>query len=213
MQPRIRPVPGQPGQFVDVVTNQPFTLTSAYEGERYDTVRRASGAITAGDSHSWFQSLTDKKRLDANFPATGKLVTSSERMVLERIGFEIPLNTGTTVVQIDDVKRAVSSLYLKVTLNQTTIAEGPAIFFPSGYGLNGQTVENASGIASIGVPSTAAAAKLVEPQIITDSHQIEAEGTYTSRSWISGYTLPTLDAALDFRLCMHGLLEKAATNN
>lgn len=208
----VRPIPGKPGHFVDasgVIT----VLTEARETDRYDTVQLAAGAITAGKTLKFFRDLNDKNELDSNIPEAGKLVTGSERLLLERIGVSIQASNSTLLTTGADYKRLMCAGYLEVKLNKFVIEEGPLEKFPSGYGLSGQTTDNASSIVNVGVPSAAAIKPLVEQQLITDSHTVNAQIIFQDRAWLNTDTMPTTDNQNVIRLYMHGILESAATNN
>lgn len=208
----VRPIPGKPGHFVDA-SGRVNVLTEARETDRYDTVQIASGAITAGAALKFFRDLTNKNELDTNIPEAGKLVTGSERLLLERIGLSIQASNSTLLASGADYKRIMCAGYLEIKLNRHVIEEGPMEKFPSGYGLSGQTTDNASSIVNVGVPSAAAIKPLIEQQLITDSHTVQAQLSFPSREWLTTSTMPTLDGQNAIRLYMHGILEAAATNN
>jgi len=209
----LRPLPGKPGKFFDNATGKVVTLTEARETDRYDTVERVSGAMTAGTQLNFFRDLNNKNELDANIPEAGKLVTGSERMIIERIGFGIMPANSTLITTSADYKRIVSATFIEVKLNKFVVADGPCEVFPSGYGLTGQTTDNAASVMNLGVPSTAAQSKFVEQQVVTDQHTIKATATFQARSWLTTSTQPTLDNQNAMRLYIHGILESAATNN
>lgn len=208
----VRPVPGKPGHFIDAA-GRVNVLTEARETDRYDSVQQESGAITAGATLKFFRDLTNKNELDSNIPEAGKLVTGSERLLLERIGVSVQASNANLLASGGDVKRIMCAGFLEVKLNRHVIEEGPIEKFPSGYGISGQTTDNASSIVNIGVPSAAAIKPLVEQQLITDAHTINASVTFQSREWLTTSTMPTLDNQNVIRLYMHGILEAAATNN
>lgn len=208
----VRPIPGKPGHFVDA-SGRVTVLTEARETDRYDTVEAATGAITAGTALKFFRDLNNKNEIDANIPEAGKLVTGSERLILERIGVSIQAAAANIIASGADVKRLITAGLLEVKLNKHVIAEGPLEMFPAGYGISGQTTENASSVLNNGVPSAAAIKPLIEQQIVTTDHTVNAAVTFQARTWLTTSTMPTLDAQNVIRLYMHGVLEAAATNN
>jgi len=209
----LRPLPGKPGKFFDRSTGKVVTLTEARETDRYDTVQRASGSMTAGTALNFFRTIENKNELDSNIPEAGKLVTGSERMIVERVGFGIMPAVSTLVTTSADYKRIMTATYLSMSLNKFVFVDGPAEMFPSGYGLTGQTTDNAASVMNLGVPSTAAQSKFVEQQVVTDAHTIKATATFQARTWLTTSTQPTLDNQNALRLYIHGILESAATNN
>jgi len=209
----VESIPGEPGKYINTQTREIFELIDAVEGNKYDTVRQASGAVTANQKIKIFDTKADKLDVDADFHTQGQVVGQSEKLLMEWIGIEMPLNEGANLVQIDDIKRAISNVSFLFQLGKTVIAKGPIITFPSGYGLAGQTVETATGVVSIGVPSTAAVEKLHRRQFVTSKHSVKCELVWDNRAWISGFAMPTLDAAVTFRVYLHGLIETASTPN
>lgn len=208
----VRPIPGKPGHFIDAA-GRVNVLTETRETDRYDSVQQASGAITAGTILRFFRDLNNKNDLDVNIPEAGKLVTGSERMILERIGVNIQASNSTLLLSAADAKAIMCAGYLEFKLNKNVIEDGPLERFPSGYGISGSTTENDQAVVNVGVPSTAAVRPLKEQQIITDAHTVQAGVTFQARTWLSTSTMPTLANQNVIRLYCHGLLESAATNN
>jgi len=208
----VRPIPGKPGHFIDA-QGQVTVLTETRETDRYDSEQQASGAITAGTILRYFRNLNNKEDLDANIPEANKLVSGSERMILERIGVGVQASNSTLMATAADIKRIMCAGYLELKLNKTVIDDGPLEKFPSGYGVSGSTTENNQAVVNMGVPSTAAVKPLAEQQIITDAHTVKGTITFQARTWLTTSTMPTLDNQNVIRLYCHGLLETAATNN
>ena len=210
--PSVKPIAGKPGHFMDS-SGQVIVLTETRETDRYDTEQQASGAITAGAILRFFRNLNNKNDLDANIPEAGKLVTGSERMILERLGVTIQASNSTLMLTVADLKRVMCAGYLEFRLNKNVIDDGPLEKFPSGYGVSGSTTETSQAVANVGVPSTAGVRNLKEQQIVTDAHTVAASITFQARTWLTTSTMPTLDNQTAVRLYAHGLLESAATNN
>lgn len=211
--PAVRPIPGKPGHFVDMVTRDEIVLTEARETDRYDSVERASGTLTAGTALRFFNDLSNKNDLDTNIPEAGKLVTGSERMILESLGVSVQASNSTLLLSTADLKRIICHGYLEFKLNKTVVADGPAECFPAGYGPSGNTTENSQAVVSNGIPSRVGVRPLAEQQIITDNHTVKATLTFQARTWLTTSTQPSLDNQNVIRLYCHGILESAATNN
>ena len=109
-------------------------------------------------------------------------------MVLDRVGISILAASGDTELQPRDMKALAESAFVRVTVNNDTIAEGPAMCFQSGYGLSGNSVQNNQGICSIGVPSTSAARKLRKTQYLTNEHVVRGFLTFQARTWTAATT-------------------------
>lgn len=208
----LKPIPGRPGHFVDQ-SGKVIVLTEAREADRYDTENQATGAITAGSSLSYFETKTDKKELDANFPEPNKLVTGSERFVMEWLGVNVQPASGTNIATGRDIKRVVAHGFLEFRLNRNVVEDGPLERFPSGYGLSGSSAQSNEAVINLGVPATASVRGLKEQQVVTDQHTVKCSITFPSRAWLTTGTLPTLDSEIAIRIYCHGILESAATNN
>lgn len=199
-----------PGVFYDDVLQKFIKIVEWKVDDRYDTVVTASGAVTAGTSKTFFRNLTDKDLVDGNFPQARRVLGTGEEMILERIGCYMPTCIGNTIVPPSDIKRGAENFYLDVKINRDSVASGPAVRFPSGYGLAGQTTENVAGITSIGVPSTAAAAKLSRPHELQANTDVEATGVWYDHVWDAA-NMPTLVGKVWHRVHLHGLIKAAAT--
>ncbi len=208
----VKPIPGKPGHF-RMADGTVIVFTEARETDRYDTEQIASGAITAGAVLTFFRDLNNKNDLDVNIPEAGKLVTGSERMIMESLGVSVQASNSTLILSSADLKRVMCAGFLEFKLNKCVIEDGPVEKYPSGYGPVGSTVENNAGIYSNGVASRAAVTPFKEQQIITDQHTVKATITFQARTWLSTSTMPTLDSQTVLRLYVHGILESAATNN
>jgi len=210
--PALRPIPGKPGHFVDG-SGEVIILTEAREADRYDSENLATGAISAGAKLQFFNDLTNKNDLDANFPEAGKLVTGAERMVMEWLGYSVQAAHGTNVVAGVDIKRHLCHGFLQLKLNKLVVEEGPLERFPPGYGMSGSTVENGAALINNGVPATASVRGLKELQMITDEHTVKCNVEFQARTWLTTSTLPTMGSETVGRVYIHGILESAATNN
>lgn len=186
------PIQGQPGLFrqVDEATGAPTSNTVVNirdfrEGDKYDTIAIPTGTITAGTEFIFFQNLQGKPLgVDTNFRTPTKL-SSGESMVLDRIGLYVRSSTGVAFPPPQDIKSILDNGFYRLTINNILQDEGPAIKFPSGYGLYGQTNENGQGIVSNGVPATASTARLVKKQLLNQNHELEGKLIFNQRQWLS----------------------------
>lgn len=210
----IRPVKGDPGVFISTSTGKKFKIVEWREDDKYDTVELESGTTDTanGSTHNFFRDLSNKNAIDTNL-STARRIEAGEEMIVDRIGLHIPMAVGNQVVLTQDVKKIAENAHFKFMINKFTVAEGPAIKFGSGYGLVGQTTENNAGIATIGVASTAAQAKLLREQFITPDHDLFAELKFLDRdTWMtSSPTAPSLAGFNLVRCMVHGLIRAAAT--
>ena len=119
--------------------------------------------------------------------------------------------------------RVVENSYYKLTINEILQDEGPAIKFPSGYGLYGNTTENNTSIVSVGVPATASASRLIKKQMLNQNHELngllrfDARNGWTNSPNPAGFTgtvnvvQSTLQSALMITNYLLGLVRAAIT--
>jgi hypothetical protein len=221
----LQPVEGQPGLFRDTDTGQVVNIRDFRESDKYDTiVIPAAMAIAAGTEFQFFADLNLKNTTDTNLKTARKL-SAGESMVLDRIGLYFRLATGNTLTFPRDLKKVFENSYYRLRINEILQDEGPAVKFPSGYGIYGQTNENDQGIVSIGVPATASAARLVKKQMLNQNHELEGVLRFDARNWavapgagsalgpiLAPFTMaPTLDAPVFVTNYLHGLIRAAVT--
>jgi len=186
------PIAGQPGLFrdSDAAPDQIFNIRDFREGDKYDTIAIPTGAIEAGEEFLFFQEVQNKRRTDTNFLTQSKL-SAGESMVLDRIGLYVRSSTGVAFPPPQDIKSIMDNGFYRLEINDLLQDEGPAIKFPSGYGLYGQTQESGQGIVSVGVPATASASRLIKKQLLNQNHQILGRLRFDQRPWLTGGANPT----------------------
>jgi hypothetical protein len=218
----LQPIEGQPGLFRDTDTNQVVNIRDFREGDKYDScVIPANEVITTGTALNFFQDTQGKKETDSNIKTPRKL-SAGESMVLDRIGIYFRLATGNSITSGRDIMKVVENCFYKLTINEILQDEGPAIKFPSGYGLYGNTTENNTSIMALGVPATASAARLIKKQLLNQNHELQGIMRFDPRTWTAqpnpaGFTnvvnvvQPTLDTPLIITNYLHGLIRAAVT--
>jgi hypothetical protein len=211
----LRPLKGRPGQFLDTSTGKVLNIAEFREDDKFDTNILPAGAVAAGTEFVFFRDVAQKRNIDTNFTQQSRL-SAGEEIVIERVGATIALATGNLLPSPSDIKKIVENGFLRVEVNRLLLIEGPLVKFPSGYGLSGQTQETDQGIVSIGVPSTAAAAKLVKTQLMTSAHEVEGRLTYYDRNWTganlaAGDRMPTLALPAFAKVWLHGLIKSAVS--
>lgn len=188
------PIAGQPGLFRDSDSpDQIFNIRDFREGDKYDTIAIPTGAIAAGEEFLFFQEVQNKRRTDTNFLTQSKL-SAGESMVLDRIGLYVRSSTGVAFPPPQDVKSIMDNGFYRLEINDLLQDEGPAIKFPSGYGLYGQTQESGQGIVSVGVPATASASRLLKKQLLNQNHQILGRLRFDQRPWLTQGSTPVFTA-------------------
>lgn len=204
------PVKGKPGQFFNKLTGGVIDIVEWREDDKYDTVDFAAALQTAGATSNFFRDLTNKNLIDSNF-TTPRRLPAGEEMIIDRCWAYIPAAVGNVTPTPSDIKKMGDNAYIKFQINRKDVAEGPLVKFPSGYGFAGNSVENNQGVVSVGVPSTAAAAKLVREQYITHDHDVDCTLQFLARTWDGDVVQPTFSAIMHVKAGFHGLVRAAAT--
>jgi len=210
----IRPLKGRPGIFVSTTTGKKFKIVEWREDDKYDTIELQSGTTSTanGKTHNFFRDLSNKESIDTNI-STARRIEAGEEMIIDRIGAYVSLAAGNELLLPADVKKIADNGYLEFKINKFVVAEGMLLRFGSGLGIVGQTTENNTGFANIGVASTAAQSKLLREQFINDKHDLFAQLMFLDRNTWTTSTLaaPSLSTFAFVKLLVHGLIRSAAT--
>lgn len=228
----LQPIEGQPGLFREVdESGNPvgpvINIRDFREGDKYDSIAIDTGNIVAGTEFLFFQDVQQKRLLDTNLKTPSKL-SAGESMVLDRIGLYMRTGVGIAFPPPQDFKTVYDGAYFKLEINGILQDEGPAIKFPSGYGLYGMTNESGQGIVSLGVPATASAARMVKKQLLNQNHELLGTLRFDTRPWLtsgsSGFwsatgIIPAItvqttadeDAGVVVMCLLHGLIRAAVT--
>jgi hypothetical protein len=220
----MNPIEGQPGLFRDPDTQQIFNIRDFREGDKYDTVAIPATVlpISFGTELVFFLNIQNKRDLDTNLKTQRKL-SAGESMVLDRIGLYPRSAVGDSVALPRDIKKIFEDSFFRLKVNDILQDEGPAIKFPSGYGLYGQTTETDAGVISVGVPATASASRLAKKQLLNQNHELDGVLRFDQRTWLggandglgpvigAGVATPVLEGNLLITCFLHGLIRSAVT--
>lgn len=202
--------PGKnPGEIFIPALNRSFQQVELREDDIYDTVECPAAAIAAGSEYEFFRDLANKNEQHTNLPQARRIQAGDEVAVF-RIGLHPRDAAGNALPATVDVKKVVGNAQLVVNFNRRLITSGPAIKYPSGYGMSLFSNEAAAaGImaASIGVPSVAAAPTLFVPQTLKDNDDIVAKLRFPGAAWVTGYAVPTLAALVLVSLMFRGVIK------
>ena len=197
----LEPIQGQPGLFRDPADpNTIVNIRDYREGDIYDSVAVLPGCQTAGTEYIFFQNIQGKREIDTNLRTPSKL-SAGQSMVLDRIGLDVRLSTGNSTPPVRDVKSILFNGFYSLKINDILQDSGPAIKFPSGYGLYGQTQETGQGVVSNGVPATASTSRLVKKQLLNQNHELFGVLRFDARNWLSadastGFTANSLQPSI-----------------
>jgi len=191
-------------------------------GAFYDTVQFASDGIaaqSAGAQQFLFQNLQNKNRQFTNLDNNAGRLPALNELITNRVGAHVLQAFGNTVISDSDIIKFAHAAYMRVSVNQTRIIyDQPLYCGQSGFGVQGSTTRNNTGIATIGVPSAAAAPQLLVAQPIGPNDSIGTDSYITlyNNNWITGAnpaggTMPTFDTSVFCTVFLDGLIKKPAT--
>lgn len=191
-------------------------------GSFYDTVEFQSDGSTAqtpGTQQYLFQNLNNKSRQHTNLDNNAGRLPALNELICNRVGGFIQQSMGNTVVLDSDIIKLAMAAYMRVSVNQTRIIfDAPLLTAQSGYGIQGSTTRNATGIATTGVPSAAAAPQLLVAQPIGPNDSIGTDSyiQLLNNLWITGTlpapgNMPTFASSMFVTVFLDGLVKKPAT--
>lgn len=178
------------------------------EDSFFDTVQLDALSPAAGSSLEFFRDLSNKNLQHTNLKTARRIPAGSE-FILTRIGV-IPNQALADSLPTDaDIIKLAYAASLTFKINDRLISEGPVYKYQSGFGVTGSTTRNSTGIATIGVPSAAAAPSLLVAQNVKDDDDLVATLDHKNNSWINGgSTMPTYSVRMGVTLDLHGLIKK-----
>jgi len=206
---------------LDTASGQVLNIAEYREDDKYDTIFLSSeDPIEFGSQYVFFRDINAKRPIDCNFTQTSRL-SAGEEMVVDRVGL-YPRHgiSGHTMSDNADVIRIIENAFFRVNVNSILLTEGPAFKYPSGYGLGGYPAPATENTIGIGVPSTAAAAKLVKTQTLTSRHEVIGYFIFHNHDWIlnephvamiTEVTPITLTTYMLVTAFLHGLIKSAVS--
>lgn len=186
-----------------------FQQVELREDDVFDTIQMVAGAVAAGTEYQFFRNVEDKNEQHTNIPQPRRIAAGDEVAVF-RIGIHPREAQGNVLPATVDVKKVFGNAHLILKFNKRVITDGPAIKYPSGYGLSGSSNEAAAaGIAfhSVGVPSVAASPTLFVPQQLKDDDDISCKLRFPDAAWVTGYVVPTTAGDLLISMFLRGVIK------
>ena len=212
----VQQITGKPGLFkISGQGQRPDELVKLVdwtEDQVYDTVEYPGDGINPlplGDQRQFFQNLNQKQLADTNLTTPRRLPAGTE-LVLNQIG--VLICTGrwnNTQMSSIDFAALCERVHFEFRVNNMTISEGPVSCYPPGQGVTGQT--NVGAIRSNGVASPAAIPKLLVPQHLSETNDLQGILTHSAAAWtLGGYTAPTFAAGGALLRCtLRGYIKRA----
>lgn len=189
------PVPGNPGvvQATDAMGKPvAFRVGTAQKQVEYDTNLIPAGAMAANRPFNFFESLTGKNALTTNI-LTQRRIPAGTIFEMQRVSLRVVTTYGNTLSLGADIKKILENCSLLFLVNSVQIAQGPALQFPTGYGIYGQTVEMGQSVVSNGLPSEGAPLGMLSPVIINDQYDMKPTITFNDQvQWDASYVMITL---------------------
>lgn len=202
---------GVPGELLIPALGKKFQQVELREDDVYDTVRITAGLQAAGSEYEFFRDIQGKNEQHTNIPQSRRIQAGDEVAVF-RIGLHPRETLGTVHAGTPDIKQVVGNAHFLLKFNRRIITDGPAIKYPTGYGLSGSSDLGAAtpgnSVVSIGVPSVAAAPTLFVPQQLKDNDDIVCKLRFPdATAWYAAYVGPTLAATLAMTAFMRGVIK------
>lgn len=201
----------QAGELFIPALGKAIKLVEWREDDFYDTVTtgavNAASTPAAGTSLEFFRDLASKNLQHTNLRTSRRIPAGSE-FIMSRIGVVPAQASGNVVYTPADTEKVAYGATLTFKINDRLVSEGPLYKYQSGYGVTGSTTQNNTGLATIGVPSAAAAPNLMVAQPIMDDDDLVATIDFKSADWLTGYAQPTFTAGLPITLSLHGFIKK-----
>jgi hypothetical protein len=196
----------EPGTLFITALGKTIKLVEWREDSFMDSV--LAPAAAAGNVLEFFRDINNKNGQHANIRTPRRLPSGTE-FILSRIGVVPAQAVGGTLFTDADMIVMAYNGFLSFSLDDRVIAEGPVYKFGSGFGVQGSTTRDATGVATIGVPSPAAASQLLVAQNVTERNDLVASLSFPPAPWIAPAPAAiALSAAMPVTLNLHGFIKK-----
>jgi hypothetical protein len=211
MQPIAVPT-DKAGELYIPALGKKFMQVELREDDVYDTIQIPNGGIAAGAEFVLFRDIQNKNEQHTNLPQSAKIASGDEVAVF-RVGLYPRNKVGATHTPSTDILQVIEGSHFIVQFNRRIITSGPAVKYPSGYGVSGFSDVGAAAAGnqalSVGVPSVAAAPTLFVPQQLKGDDDIRAMVRFPAATWVSGYDAPSLTGTDGLLLTayLHGVIK------
>ena len=200
-------IPGKnPGEVYIPALGKSFQQIELREDDIYDSIETDTGSVAAGTQYKFFLNLTNKNEQHTNLP-TPRRISAGDEAAIFRIGLHPREASGNALPVFNDYRKVVGNGWVEVIFNRRMITSGPAVKYPSGYGMAGYSDESGATAVSIGVPSAAAAPTLFVPQQLKDDDDLKCRLVYLDAAWATSYAVPVLAGRQVITLFLHGILK------
>lgn len=209
----------EPGTLNIPALGRTIKLVEWREDDFYDTVHigpdfaAAAAAVAAGSSYEFFRDLANKNLAHTNLRTARRIPAGSE-FIMARVGVVPNQSFGNVLTLPSDLVKVAYAATLTFKINDRLITEGPLYKYQSGYGVTGgffpalaAGAQVEAGLATIGVPSAAAAPNLMVAQPVMDDDDLVATIDFKSNSWADGAVQPTI-LGMGVTLSLHGFIKK-----
>lgn len=205
-------VPGRSaGELMIPSLGRTLRLVEWREDDFYDTVQLAGVTPAAGSAMEFFRDLSSKNIQHTNLKTPRRIPSGSE-FILTRIGVLVHQGYANTLIDEQDMVKLAYNANLTFKLNDRLISEGLLVKYQSGFGVTGAVATTATtttrSLATIGVPSAAAAPNLLVAQSVKDDDDLQAALEFRDNTWLNGTAMPTFTARPVVTLMLHGLIKK-----
>jgi hypothetical protein len=210
MNQQIATPTGNPGELYIPALGKKFQQVELREDDVYDTIQIPGATIAAGTEFELFRDIQGKNEQHTNLPQSRRIQAGDEVAVF-RIGVHPREALGNVLSTTVDSRKVFGNAHFILKFNRRVISDGPAIKYPSGYGLSGFSNEvAAAGVnaISVGVPSVAAAPTLFVPQQLKDNDDILCKLRFPDAAgWFAAYAPPTITTAFPVSVFLRGVIK------
>jgi len=210
-KPLIQKMPELPGTVYISETGEKVNILDRRQDAYYDTVTLAQSSypytITDNFSLDFFTNVSTKGKQFSSFTVDKKIV-QQEQIKVYKLGLMPRLFYGNVRITDEDNKKVLESGYAWFAKNENKKKAGPCLFWPSGFGLAGATVESNDYFCSIGVPSPAAIPNLATPFDLVDTDTIEGKIEWPSSS-LAYYTRPSISTPVTITMVIFGFIKRS----
>lgn len=213
MASRFQRDPKNPGVFKDNVTGEVFEDVNIRSDTLHDTVLFLAGNQAAGTKNFVFRDIQNKD-LQHTTLTQSKKIPENNVMKMSRVGVCVPQAHGNSLPTDADVMKLAWTAVMTFKLNSQEIVKGPLVKFPSGFGVQGTTNRNNTGIVSIGPTSQVAVPELEREQILTDKTELNTIIEIPNAPWVAAitsavaYVQPSLSVDVAVQVHIGGIIEK-----
>ena len=187
-----------------------YKVANQRKATYWDEVVMAAAEIAADHSVVFFSSTSDKGSISCNI-GTNRRIPAGSVFQMEEIGIQVLGTYGNTLTAGADFRKLLENACLDFKVNKILVAEGPAVHFPPGTGICGQTNESNQSVLNNGAAMQRMVRGMVSPVTIDQNYELFPTLSWPHRRYDASATRPTISARCYIRFEVTGIEWQAAT--